>query len=383
MAKRRQNKGDSGAPEATGRDWLDWRVVRLVLAVKFLILFYGCQSYQVLSDRGAVGLRGWLEIWNRWDALHYLALAEHGYVAAGERSVQIAFFPLYPWLTRALALLVGDYLFSAFLLSGLCSVGAGLLLKNLIETDYGEVPAFRAVWFMLIFPTSYVLHVPYTESLMLTLTLGCFLAARRERWALAGLLGAAASLSRINGMILAPALAVEIFLRFRRTRKWDWRWLWVLAIPAGFLGYLLLNKVMTGSFFTFLQVQQSHWFKSLTWPWVGLGGAFGSMSGRPPTEAVMVGWQEIFFALVGLACTIFSWIKLRPAYAVWMTLNWLLITSTSFLLSVPRYLVIMFPIYLTFALLSEREIWKQVITLWSILYLALFIGQFVRGHWAF
>ena len=41
--------------------------------------------------------------------------------------------------------------------------------------------------FLLIFPTAYFLHIGYTESLFLALVLGSFLAARTDRWWLAGL----------------------------------------------------------------------------------------------------------------------------------------------------------------------------------------------------
>jgi hypothetical protein len=362
---------------------LEWDLVGRMLALKALVLFFGWQAYQVLSNQTSATWRGRLEIWNRWDALHYLALSQHGYTATGERAIQIAFFPLYPWLTRLVAFFLSDHLVSAFVVSAVCSVAAGLLLKRLVEADYGAGVARDAVWFMLIYPTSYFLHIPYTESLTLALVIGSFYAARRNSWAAAGLLGAAASLSRINGMVLGPALAVEIFMQYRATRRWDWRWLWVLVIPAGLAGYLLLNKYVTGNAFTFLSVQQSFWSKTLTWPWRGVGGAYGSIWGRAPSEALMVGWQEVFFALVGLACTVYSWVRLRPSYAVWMTLNWLLFTSTSFMLSAPRYTLILFPVFIIFAMLSARAAWRWVITAWSLLYLSLFVGQFVQGRWAF
>ena len=48
----------------------------------------------------------------------------------------------------------------------------------------------RSVWFLLIFPTAYFLHVGYSEALFLALALGSILAARGERWWLAGVLGA-------------------------------------------------------------------------------------------------------------------------------------------------------------------------------------------------
>ena len=83
-------------------------------------------------------------------------------------------------------------------------------------------------------------------------------------------------------------------------------------------------------------------------------------------------------------CTIECWRTLRPAYSVWMTCNWLVFASTSFMLSVPRYTLIMFPIYIIFAKLADKQSSVgKLITVWSILFLALFASVFVKGSWAF
>ena len=104
---------------------------------------------------------------------------------------------------------------------------------------------------------------------------------------------------------------------------------------------------------------------------------------RAPGEAEMIGMQEVLFIAIGFFCTIVSWVKLRPAYSVWMTGNWLLFVSVSFVLSVPRYTLTMFPIYILFSLLAVRRLWFAVITVWSILYLSFFSSMFAWGHWAF
>ena len=62
-----------------------------------------------------------------------------------------------------------------------------------------------------------------------------------------------------------------------------------------------------------------------------------------PPEAEMVGAQELFFVALGLACTIIRWIKLRPAYAMWMTASWIFFASVNFFQSMPRYTLTMFP----------------------------------------
>ncbi len=248
-----------------GRAWIaylrrwDWPTIGLILGIKVLVLTFGVQAVASISMSHA----GWLEIWNHWDAKHYLRLAETGYVTAGDSRVSLVFFPLYPWLVRGAAFFVHDYMAAALVVSGFASIATGLLLRRLVLCDESDQVARNAVWFLFIFPTSYFLHIAYTESLFLALTLGCFLAARKERWAAAGLLGAAACLTRINGLILIPALATEVALQYRRTRRFNWRCFWIGLIPLGFLAYLCLNHHVTGDFFAFARIEQEHWYKKV------------------------------------------------------------------------------------------------------------------------
>src|SRR6185295_9838523 len=164
-----------------------------------------------------------------------------GYVADGPERFNLVFYPLYPWLVRAAAYITCNYLTAVFVVSGIASVAAALLLQRLARLDESPAVARNAVWFLLIFPTSYFLHIGYTESLFLALTLGCILAARLNKWWLAGLLGALASLTRVNGLLLAPVLVVEALSQLNLKRRIDFRWLWIGIVPSGFLAYLWLN----------------------------------------------------------------------------------------------------------------------------------------------
>ena len=262
-----------------------------------------CSGFRViksLQNQSVAGRRGWLEIWNRWDSLSYQKLAEFGYSATGELAATVGFYPLYPWTVRLFAFVTRDYLVSAFIVSTVASLVAAVLLQRLVELDYSKELAQRAVWFLFIFPTSYFLHIGYTESLFLMLALGCVLAARRDRWLLAGLLGALTCLTRANGLVLVPALMVEAFQRFRTTRRWRWEWLYIALAGFGFGGYLLLNKHVTGNPFAFTSLMTQFFSKSLSPPWVGIDNAIGSLS-RTPTDAEMIGVQEVLFIfLAGL-----------------------------------------------------------------------------------
>ena len=358
------------------------RMIGIVVSIKALVFLFGIQSYQVLQNQRVLDPRGWLEIWNRWDALNYQKLAQFGYSATGELKPLLVFYPLYPWTVRLFAFVTRDYLVSAFIVSTLASLITVIVLQRLVELDYSKELAQRAVWFLFIFPTSYFLHIGYTESLFLMLAISCVFAARKQRWLLAGLFGALTCLTRANGLVLLPVLAAEAAHQYWTTRRWQWQWLWIGVAVFGFLGYLLLNKHVTGDPFAFTSLMQQFFNKSLASPLTGIDNAIGSMS-RAPTEAEMIGTQEVLFIALGLVCTIVSWFKLRPAYSVWMTGNWLLFVSVSFALSVPRYTLTMFPIYILFAMLARRRVWLAVITFWSLLYLSFFASLFAWGRWAF
>lgn len=384
--KRNQNKGplipSAEEPTFWGLRRSELQIIAIVISIKAVLFLFAGQTYQVLQNARVGGLRGWLEIWNRWDALNYQKLAQFGYSATGEMQPLLVFYPLYPWLVRLLAFFTRDYLVSAFVVSTLASLITAIVLLRLVELDYSKELAQRAVWFLFIFPTSYFLHIGYTESLFLMLALGSVYSARKQRWFLAGVFAALTCLTRANGLVLLPVLAVEAAHQYWTIRRWQWHWLWIAIGGLGFGGYLLLNKYVTGDAFAFTSLMQQFFSKSLASPLTGIDNAIGSMS-RAPTEAEMIGTQEVLFIALGLVCTIVSWIKLRPAYSVWMTGNWLLFVSVSFVLSVPRYTLTMFPIYILFAMLAKRRVWLAAITVWSILYLSLFAGLFAWGRWAF
>src|SRR5215207_3980455 len=228
--------------------WFDARVAGLVLAVKALLLLYAVQAFVAWRNERVGSFYDWLAIWNRWDALHYLDIARLGYVSGGVEARWIVFFPLYPWLVRAASVLLRDELLAAFFVSGVASVAAGLLLYRIARADdEAEEVARGAVFYLLVFPTAYFLHIGYNESLFLALVLGAFLAARaRCRWA-AGLLGGLAAMTRINGVVLLPALAFEAWEEYRGAgRRVRAGWLWLLPVGAGFGVYLLINWWVLG-----------------------------------------------------------------------------------------------------------------------------------------
>lgn len=372
-----------------GRAWertrgsLDWRVLGMVGAIKITLILFGTTAHTILTNSDYTTLRGQLLIWNQWDASHYLDLAQFGYQARGDSRFLLVFFPLFPWTVRLVAWALGDYLVSALLVSTLASFALAALFTKLVELDAPKEVASLAVWFLFIFPTSYFLHIGYTESLFLALVVGAFLAARRERWLLAGALGALASLARLNGLILLPALAVEAAHQYHGSRRLRRDWLWLGLITLGPAIYLYVNYHVTGSPITFMTIQREHWIRQLAWPWDGLRQLAHGLTYRPPAEKQMVVLQELIFTALGAAGVIGSLVKLRPSYTVWMALNWLLFTSNSFVISVPRYTLTLFPLFILLGFIGQSRVAYSLVSTWSLLFLALFTSLFVQPQWAF
>lgn len=360
-----------------------WQVCGMVLLVKALIFLFGAVSFQVHSNLPTPFFDEFLAIWNRWDSLHYLDIAREGYASSGKRLILINFFPLFPWMVRLFAVFLGNFVFSALLVSGVASLAAGAFLYRLVSLDDSSENARQAVFFFLIFPTSFFLHIGYPESLFMALVLGSFLAARQRQWLLAGLAGALACLTRANGLLLIPALAMEAYQQYREGKRWRWEWLWLGLAILGFGGYLFLNYKLSGDPFLYLSIKHEVWNKKLAWPWTSFYESAKTLAWRTPSAAQMVVWQEFFFALLAFVLTVISLKKLRPSYTVWMVSNWLLFTGTFFILSVPRYVLVMFPIFILFARLAKNHLWNTLLTVWSILFLALFISLFVKGGWVF
>lgn len=360
-------------------------IVLFVLGMKALIYTWGVVVRQVIEDKTYTTFADYFSFWNAWDAHPYLWIAQHGYQAAGERPEAIVFFPAYPYAVRFMDVVApGGLLTSAFVVSGLASVAAALLLAVLVRHDSGdEARAGRAVWFLMIFPTAYFLHLPYTEGLFLSFVLGSFVAARTGHWGVAGVVGALAALTRINGAILIPALAVEAYMQYRRTGRLDRSWLWIAFIGTGTLVYLGINQKVFGDPFHFQDVQAEHWYKHLQDPFTSIADLSGQARTQPTSSVRVMLTQELVFLAIGLVAGLAALRWTRPAYGVWVLLNVLLFASTSWIQSTPRYALSLFPIFMLLAMI-DRQVWlSRLVSAWSLLLLVCFSGLFALNRWAF
>ncbi|HJW83586.1 MAG TPA: mannosyltransferase family protein, partial [Anaerolineae bacterium] len=153
---------------------------------------------------------------SRWDTGFYLSIATEGYRYQGTALPSVAFFPLLPLAIRAVALVIGDPLVAGLIVANAALLAAVMLLYRLVEEEWGAATADRAVWYVLIFPTSFFGSAIYSESLFLLGAVGSLYAARKRAWGIAALAGLLTGLTRFTAVIVSALLAVEWWTQRRR-----------------------------------------------------------------------------------------------------------------------------------------------------------------------
>jgi Gpi18-like mannosyltransferase len=359
----------------------------IVIAAKLLVFSLGYAA--AYTDRGPgspleILITQFAKPGAAQDSLHYIDIAKNWYVNSGDARNFIVFFPLYPILIRLVTFNLDYINLSALFISNISSFIAAFYIYKLAKLDFDNNVAVKAVLFLSIFPTAYFLSVPYTEGLFFALIISSLYYARLSKWALAGFLGFFAALTRLGGLIILPVLIIEyLHQRGWKPKKINLNFLWGLLPFAGFLVYLNINNQVTGSPFTFIEIEKTHWYNTLD-PVAGFHSAIGWATNGSFPENLILGYAPIIFAVFGVATLAFAFFRrFRPSYIAYMLLTWLLAISTSFWLSVPRYIMAMFPMFILLGTLTHKKIVNATIALVFLIGLCYFTALFAFGEFVF
>ena len=183
---------------------------------------------------------------------------------------------------------------------------------------------------------------------------------------------------------MLPVLAVEYFhQKGWKPRKADIKFVWVFLPLAGFIIYLGINVQATGAPFTFLTIEATHWFNTLN-PIAGLSAAWTWATTRTYPDNLTIGIAPLVFAAFGLlmfAVSIYK--RMRPVYVVYMFLSWALAVSTSWWISVPRYVMALFPTFMLLGTLTQKKAVNIAIAAASAAVMCYFTVFWTLGWWAF
>jgi hypothetical protein len=153
-------------------------------------------------------------IWVRWDGIWYSLIGSHGY--GPHTSILNAFFPAYPLLIHVVGIVLGgQYVLAAVLINRLLLFPTVIIFMKLVERPGRRDPRemeLAPVLFLLIPGTVFFLAA-LSEMLFVFACLACLLAMREGRYVLAGLACALATATRLPGVVLLAAMALEFLLQ--------------------------------------------------------------------------------------------------------------------------------------------------------------------------
>jgi len=327
---------------------------------------------------------------SRWDTGFYLSIAENGYRYEGERLPSVAFFPLLPVFVRGLGALTGDALLGGLLITNLALLGAAYLLYRVAQQAWGHEAAERAVWYLLIFPTSFFGSAIYSESLFLFFAILALYLARRKVWLGAAMAGVLAALTRLLGILVAPLLFFEWLgeqKEWRRENK-GFSWKGLAASGAPFLGtgvYMLYLQLTFGDALAFSHASAA-WGRMASSPLQAISGLFerpvqGWMAAISAGSLPLDNWVDLLFVLVFIGFGTVLLFQRQWSEGTFVLLGALLPLSSGLLMSQRRYIWVLFPAFILLGRWGAHPWVDRAITAISLLGLGLFTALFANWYW--
>ncbi|MBK7456580.1 MAG: hypothetical protein IPJ46_23515 [Anaerolineales bacterium] len=339
-----------------------------------------------------------------WDSEYYLGIAVGGYddpeagrvqnPATGQMVIKnYSFFPLYPYIMRALALPlnlfglspIGTAALAGLIVTLLGTLAGMLALWDLTLHQFDEETAQRTVFYMLIFPSAFFFAQIYTEGLFIGLAFSSLALTKRKQWAWASLLGMLAALTRAHGAALCLPLIfawiMNVNWKSKISTQVNWKWLlqglfallpfiayyiWRIS-PLG-EGWAELQSFYFGRGLMSIQRSIDSWYNAF---------AYARATGQ---EALIYFSIEVLTTVAALIGSVWL-IRRDPSVALFSMSVVLLSIFSGSAQSMARYMLIVPAMFIMLGYLGRNKIFDKAWTLASILLLGMSVLLFSFDMW--
>lgn len=331
-------------------------------------------------------------IWARSDSDWFIGIAKHGY----QHNDGAVFYPLYPLTIAGLGRMLGNhYVTAGIVISLMCGAAAFVLLYKLTLPRLGRTGASHALLYLAVFPMALYLQAVYSESMFLLFAVATFLAAERRRWLLAGTCAGLATLTRVAGVALWPAVLLMA-----------WR------APPGerrrALASFGVAPLLTGLYPLWLEIQihapraeiaaEAGWNRHFSpagpfaGAWHGLQAAWAGVEQLVTGDRLHAYWthshsdplyvaahnlEDFAFFAVFVVLGVVAWKRFGAPYGIYVlgviALAAAVPQSSYPLLSMPRFCLTLFPAFMALAALATTAARDRLILVASTLFSAVAI----------
>ena len=332
-------------------------------------------AYQWITPENFPTMQGWdfVGMHFRWDSYWYLDIVKNGYYLQENNTLSnVVFFPLYPLLIKIVGtLLLGNFVLAGWCISMIALVAACAVFYKLLKEFHPDIDAEKPILLMLLFPTAFFFNVMYTESLFLLMTIATFYFALRREFYKAGVFALLGALTHSNGVFLALPILWRIIERDGWKSVGSKKIILVFFAPIGTFLFLLYDYLKFKDLLLFFKIEAA---------W-GRGFVFNidhfSFFSHP--SIVNMGIDIAFTALI-VTAIVLVWKKLSPLYSVFMSLTVLSALTSGTLMSIGRYSLVLFPLFIVLAKIKGTALQAWIFS--SALMLAMDIILWVNNYWA-
>ncbi len=290
-----------------------------------------------------------LGIWERFDTLWFLRIAEDGY----DRPMAVIFYPLYPAAIRLVSVLIPATA-AALLISTVAAFFSFWGLLRLAGASLSDAGKLRVLLLACVFPSSFVLFAGYADSLTLALAVWAVILGREARWEEATACALLAGIARPTGALVFIPL-VMLALRSRQSRS-----LVVALTPLGLLSYWYWLRWSGRP--SVVEAYRLYQGMTMVPPWRGVAEAVRLIvTGHDILLALKLGLVLLVAVTVlrrrlttELRSDVFRTVRLEDqAFALAVILQMLMYTGRP-LLGAARYVLMVYPAFLVWGTHAER-----------------------------
>lgn len=314
--------------------------------------------------------------WANFDGIHYLTIAANGY------TTEANFLPLFTILIKVFSPVFG-FFFSGFLIANLSFLFALIIFYKLILLDYSSSVAKQTIIFLLLFPTSFYFGSIYTESLFLLLIVCSFYFARKGNLIVSSVFAMFSSVTRLPGIVMLPVLLYQYIVK--KGFQFSIRLLFLLLVPIGLISYAIFNFYKWGDFFYFIKahgnlLNSRSVDNIILFPQTIL--RYINILVTVPTSQYewWIALMELsIFFIISILFYIAWKKKIEKSYLLYALLAFLLPVFSGTFSGLPRYVITLFPIFITIALI-QNWIFKLTYIIVSPILLFILLMFFARGY---
>ena len=339
-----------------------------------------------------------------WDSEYYVGIAAGGYDDPEAGSVRnpatgllviknYSFFPLYPYIMKALTLplnlfglsVIGTVTLAGAIVTLLGTLAGMFALWYLTRDLFDEESAWRTVFYMLIFPSAFFFAQIYTEGLFVGLAFCSLVLTKRKQWVWASLLGMLAAWTRAHGaamalpLLIGWAMSVDWKSDIRSQLSWKWALQGLFALlPLG--AYYVWRTSSLGD--GWAQLQEFYFGRGL----MSIERSVSSWKdaffyARDMSQEGLIYFSiEVFATVIALLGSIWL-IRRDPVVALFSLAVVLLSIFSGSAQSMARYMLIAPAMFIFLGYCGRNKVFDKAWTLASILLMGMSVLLFSYDMW--